>query len=462
MLVDDEGRQVATAAVEVPIDYGPPDRAEVDPEAWWEATLAVLRVALARGRCRGGEVGAIGLSGLMHAPVLVDGDGRALAGAQLWLDQRCAPEAAALQRALGDRCPPLDLRTSVSAPKLAWLAAHAPDSLARARRVLLPKDFVRMRLTGDLATDHSDAAGTGLFDPDADSWILDAARAVGVRADQLPPVRRADEPAGVLTAGAAEASGLRAGIPVATGGADTLCTRLGAGRLAVGRLLIYLGTAAWIARVEGPDETSGVAAADLGATTASGAALTWVRALLGPPEAARDYAEMDALAARAPCGCAGVTFLPHLMGERGPQRAPGARATWHGLTLAHGRAHLVRAVMEGVAFQLRRLLESAGLPPVPPGPPGFAVGGICRSGFWSQMLADVTGMSLEVPRQPEAAARGAALLGARAAGLVAPRTLWSNPPERLVAPDVDARAAYEDAYGRFLALEAACAPLATR
>ena len=459
LLVDESGGSVAAASVEIPIEYAPPDRAEVQPERWWEATLAVLRTALGRGGRRAEEVDAIGLSGLMHAPVLVDGEGRALVAAQLWLDQRCAFEAAALQRDFADRQRHLDLRTSVSAPKLAWMASHIPGALAQARVIMLPKDFVRMRLTGDVATDSSDAAGTGLFDSDEGAWIEDVALKVGVRLDQLPTVRRADEPAGVLSSPAAAASGLRAGIPVATGGADTLCTRLGAGRLEVGRLLVYLGTAAWVAVVEGADEIAGVRATDVGATTASGAALSWVRALLSSTAPPLDYREMDNLAAHAPIGSAGVTFLPHLMGERGPEAAPTARAAWNGLTLAHGQEHLVRAVMEGVAFQFRRVLES-GVPGLArSGAPAFAVGGICRSAFWSQIFADVTGLSYEIPRQPEAAAQGAALLGARAAGFAEPGTVWPNPVDRLVEPDAGTRASYEEAYERFLLTERACSQL---
>lgn len=459
LLVDERGAWVAAASVEVPIEYELPDRAEVHPEHWWEATLSVLRTALERAGCRPEEVGAIGLSGLMHAPVLVDGEGRPLAATQLWLDQRCASEAAALQRDFVDRRRPLDLRTSVSAPKLAWMASHTPDALAQARAIMLPKDFVRMRLTGDVATDPSDAVGTGLYDPEEGAWIEEVALKVGVRLDQLPTVRRADEQGGVLSSGAAAASGLRVGIPVATGGADTLCTRLGAGRLEVGRLLVYLGTAAWVAVVEGVDETSGVRAVDAGATTASGAALSWVRALLSSTSPLLDYALMDDLAMHAPVGSCGVTFLPHLMGERGPESAPMARGAWNGLTLAHGREHLVRAVMEGVAFQLRRVLESGALDLAHMDAPAFAVGGICRSVFWSQMLADVTGVSFEIPHQLEAAAQGAALLGARAAGFAEPGTVWPNPVERLVQPGAGTSASYEAAYQRFLTYDRACSQL---
>lgn len=456
LLVERDGTPIGAASVAVPVDYAPPDRAEVAPERWWEATLAVVRDALGRAHRRPKEIAAVGLSGLMHAPVLVDEEGHALAAAQLWMDQRCVPQAEALRRHFGDRARDLDLRTSVTAPKLAWLAAHLPAALEHAHAILLPKDFIRLRLTGDVATDPSDAEGTGLYDPEKGAWRDEVAREVGVRRSQLPPVRPADAPGGTLSDAAAAATGLPAGIPVATGGADTLCTRLGVGNLEAGRLLVYLGTAAWIARVEGPDETSGVRATDAGATTASGAALSWVRGLVGATAPPPDYAFLDELAAHAPIGSGGVTFLPHLMGERAVDASPTARGSWHGLTLAHGQAHLVRSVMEGVAFQLRQLLED-GVPQLAQlGAPAFAVGGICRSAFWSQMLADVTGVGYEIPRQVEAAAQGAALLGARAAGFAAPGSVWPNPADRRVEPDADCRSVYEDGYRRFLAIERTC------
>ncbi|MHB1554818.1 MAG: xylulokinase [Acidimicrobiales bacterium] len=453
LLVDEEGRSVAVASTEVAVEFGPPDRAEVCPEHWWNATCEVIGAALRGAERPAREVAAVGLSGLMHAPVLIGTDARPLGSAQLWMDQRCTPQAAALQARFGSSHRRLDLRGSVSAPKLAWIAAHAPASIDAAQVVLLPKDFVRMRLTGDVATDRSDAIGTGLFDPDKGAWMEDVAQAAGVRADQLPPVRPASAPGGVISAKAAAATGLAEGTPVATGAADTLCTRLGAGQVEAGRLLVYLGTAAWVAVVEGTDEVSGVRASDAGATTATGAALRWVRSLFSSQADPLSYAALDELAAGAPIGSAGITFLPHLMGERGPEFSPSARGAWQGLTLAHGRNHLVRAVMEGAVFQLRRVLE-AGVPPSTRDHASARVlGGICRSVFWTQMLADATGLTVEIPREPEAAARGAALLGARAAGLVTPDVGWPNPVVRVVEPDRTARADYEEAFQRFLACE---------
>lgn len=470
LLVDEGGSVVAAASREVPLVTSPPDRAEVQPERWWEATVDVVADALAAGGASGQDVVAVGLSGLMHAPVLVDGSGRSLRPAPLWLDQRCAPQARDLERRFAGRRPPLDLRSSVTAPKIRWMAEHDPGALAAARTVLLPKDFVRFRLTGETATDLSDALGTGMYDPTSGRWRDDVAREVGLRTDQLPPVHRADELAGRVTKEAAHATGLVAGTPVAIGGSDTLCARLGTGPLPPGTTIVYLGTAAWVAVVDGTDATSGIRATDTGATTSTGAALRWTRDLLaGGSASAMSYRDLDALASAVPPGSAGVLFFPHLMGERGPETLPFARGAWTGLTLAHTRGHLVRSVLEGTAFQLRHVLQAPGstdgargtaaaagtgsAAAVPPS--ARVIGGICSSELWLQIVSDVTGVTLRVPAEPETPARGAALLGARARGVVAPTTVWDNPVVRVVTPDPGRHATYDSAYARYLALDRA-------
>lgn len=433
------------------METSPPDRAEIDPENWWEATSSVIRQALGDAGATGNDLAAVGLSGLMHAPVLIDAKGRSLLPAQLWLDQRCASQAAALKERLAGHVPPLDLRTSVSAPKLAWIAENDPQALAAASSVLLPKDFIRYRLTGDLATDISDAYGTGLFDLVQGAWMTDVAEAVGLLSTQLPLVRRADEPGGRITAQGAASCGLSAGTPVATGGSDGLCARLGTGILPRGTKLIYLGTAAWVAVVDGTDEIGGIHAVDAGATTSTGAAMRWVRSILAGPKGDRfDYAELDRLAKDVPPGSAGVMFFPHLMGERGPKNIPAATAAWTGLTLGHDQSHMIRSVMEGTAFQLRMVLEDS-FPTHAQTPVAARVtGGVCASKLWLQIMADVTGLSLEIPGEPETPAMGAALLGGRAAGLVEQKLLWRNPIERVVVADPAAHREYDIAYKRFV------------
>ena len=519
-IFDAEGQAVAWAAVEGTVRYPRPRWAEVDPEQWWQNTVAVIRGALADAEQRGvapEQIAGVGLTGLMHAPVLLDHAGVPVAPAMLWMDQRCAPQCDAMVRegeALGIRGA-RRFGTSLSAPKLRWLAEAQPDVLARAAHLLLPKDFVRFHLAGEGGTDPSDAGGTGLFDRDAGTWdlaVVDLARAPR---SLLPTVRPADSVAGRITSQAAALTGLVAGTPVAVGGADTFCTRLGAGPLANGEACIYLGTAAWIA-MPPPSSPSGAPATTgdgrprvrgFGSTSTTGAALRWMRDLLwdeGPggdeKQETKDqsgsgggdsssvlrpsssYDSLTALAADVPIGAEGLCFLPHLMGERGPVAEPLAQGALVGLTLRHGRAHVARAGLEGTAIQIRRLLEaSAGLTPpaAPPAPSvslsptalgygtatlqaaegavtrGVVCGGGARSALWMQVLADVTGLDLRAPAEVEAGALGAAILAAAAAGV----SSVGDAQARMVnagatyTPHPDAVRAYAAVYHRYVSLD---------
>lgn len=448
-----DGSSLAAASSEVAVETPSPTAAEVQPERWWDATVAVVRRALRRADIDAAQVVGIGLSGLMHAPVLVADDGSVLAPSQLWLDQRCAPQAAALADELSGLSPMPDLRTSVSAPKLRWLSDHAPEVVRSARAVLLPKDFLRFRLTGEVVTDVADAIGTGLYDEAGGSWREPVVAAVGLRLSQLPPVLRADQLGGRLQPVAAEILGLPEGVPVAIGGPDTLSARAGIGPLERGTLLVYLGTAAWLAFVEGRDARGVVRARDAGAASATGAALRWSRDLLG---GGLDYEAIDHLVEASEPGSRGVMFLPHLMGERGPEVAPGARGSWYGLTLAHERSDLLRAVMEGAAFQLRAIVEASGLSHRAMGArKAFRVfGGICRSEVWLQIFADVLGAALEVPREPEVSARGAAWFGARVSGrCLGVCEQWENPVQSVVEPNPDVVEAYDRFYRRYRSLD---------
>lgn len=498
-IFDWEGRELALAAVETPVRYPRPLWAEADPEAWWHSVVAVTRAVLERSAIPPGAIAGIGLSGLMHAPVLLDGDGRPVAPSMLWMDQRCAPQCEAIRReaeTAGLRSP--SLTSSVTGPKLRWLAEAQPEVLARAAWLLLPKDYVRFRLTGTLGTDPADAGGTGLFDRQAGAWRWELVELCRVPRRLLPEVRPPDALAGRVTPEAAAATGLAPGTPVATGSSDTFCTRLGAGPLAPGEACLYLGTAAWVAiadtssaaasrRTSGDDPPGAAAAAvapprpealrSFGATSTTGAALRWLRDLLKAPEpagarpASRDRAgapvprapepggawrAYDALTREAgavPPGAEGLLFLPHLMGERGPVADPLARGALVGLTLSHTRGHVVRAVIEGTAYHLRHLIEvrSEGRWPVA----GVACGGAARSALWMQVLADVLALPLRVPAVVETAALGAAILGGAAAGIQAveeARRRMVHPGPQYT-PDAGRVQAYAALYRRYRRLD---------
>ena len=388
---DLRGRQIGASSLETAARYPRPTWAEVDPRVWWEGTVRVLRQTLGAAGVDPRAIAGVGLTGLMHAPVLVDAAGEAVTPAMLWMDQRCAPQSARLERA----APAGRFGTSLSAAKLRWLADEQPQALARAAHLLLPKDFLRLRLTGAVATDPSDAGGTGLYRRQDGAWDREAVDLCGVPRRLLPPVRPSWSLAGCVTPAAARATGLAPGTPVAVGGADTYCTRLGAGGLAPGEACLYVGTAAWVAVTAEPPRgeppRGELRAGRRGRGAPLGARSCAVRGhrhhrsrpALGPrpdrppwaapggpgdapgsdpqgdPQGAVS-ASYDALveaAAGVPPGAEGLFFLPHLMGERGPRPDPLARGALVGLTLLHGRGHVVRAVLEGTAFQIRRLLE---------------------------------------------------------------------------------------------------------
>jgi xylulokinase len=466
-IFDLRGAEVASAYGETPVRYPRPLWAEVDPENWWSGTVAVVREALDSSGIAPRQIAGVGLSGLMHAPVLLDAGGQPLLPAMLWMDQRCASQCEVMNRdqlALGAP-PPLEPRfnPSQTAPKLRWLADTQPELLARARALLLPKDFVRYRLTRAICTDATDAGGTGLYDHERGEWDWAAVELAHAPPSILPQVRSSWEAAGQITPEAAQATGLVPGTLVAVGGGDTSCTLAGAGALAAGEICIYLGTAAWIARVDGIAPDGRPSVGNFSATATTGAALRWVRDLLAGADEIGGPASYDALtqaAAEVAPGAEGLFFLPHLMGERGPQADPLARGALIGVTLRHGRPQIVRAILEGTAFHLRRLLEAQA--PGPAGRPiaGVACGGAARSALWMQLLADVSGLVLRVPAVAEAGVLGAAILGGVAAGVL-PRDTARSRMTRVgptYTPNTALAPRYDALYARYCQLDDMLAP----
>jgi xylulokinase len=469
VLLDLQGAVVGEAYREPTVRYPQPGWAEVAPEEWWAATVAVVREALQETGVPPEEILGVGLCGLKHAVVPVDANGMPLANAMLWMDQRCRAQAQWMARehavlieaALGRGS---TMSTTPSAPKLRWLAENEPQLLQRAATFLLPKDFVRFRLTGTIATDPTDAGGTGLYDRRSGNWSEPMLRLAGVPPDKMPPIRPSASLAGGVTPQAARLTGLAPGTPVAVGGGDVTCTLIGADvadPVAAGapaRACLYLGTAAWISA--GRTLSPGT----FGATTTTGAALKWVAALCGGAPDGRPslpYAGLVEGASRAPLGAHGLLFLPHLMGERGPSADPCAVGVLYGLSLAHGRADVARAVLEGCSYQLRRIVEALDVTVAEL----VAVGGGAKSSLWLQIIADVTGHPLLVPRVVEAGALGAAILAAVGIGRYPSAEQaageWVQ-IARHVIPGEAAHAAYEEVYGAFLELEERVAPMYAR
>ena len=458
-LFDLQGQAVAEAHREPAVHHPQANWCEEDPEAWWAAAVSAAREVWTRSAVPAGQVLVVGLTGLMHAVVPIDGQGRPLARAMLWMDQRCRPQAARLTREHGQAfCAAVGgsgrVTTTPSASKLRWMVEHEPELVGRTAKFLLAKDYLRFRLTGTIATDPSDAGGTHLYDARRGGWADELLALIGVPADKMPPIWASTAVAGRVTVGAAQATGLRQGTPVVVGGGDVRCTLIGADAYQTDRACLYLGTAAWISTAGTPRR--------FGATATTGAALRWLVELFdldeGDPPAAR-YAAMLEEAGAAPLGARGLLFLPHLMGERGPQHNPQARGALYGLTLAHRRGDVARATLEGCAYQLRRIIETLG-------PAGLeqvaAVGGGAKSALWRTIIADVLGRPLLLPRVLEAGALGAAILAAVGVGLYPDISTGARGLVRVassVEPDPERHLRYTQLYSRFVELEGRVAPL---
>lgn len=465
LLLAEDGAVVGEGSAPYDVRSPHPGWAESGPGDWWEAMVAAARAAVGG---RGADVAAVGLSGQMHGVVLSDGGGVPLRPAVLWADTRSGDELEAYRRLDGETRRRLANPPAVgmAGPSLLWLRRNEPQAYGSARWALQPKDWLRLRLTGEAASEPSDASATLLYDLVSDRWAYPVVEALGLRADLLAPLVPSGEAAGGLAPRAADVLGLRPGLPVAAGAADTAAAMLGCGMHGPGPVQLTVGTGAQIfAARPGPapdpnGRTHLYRAAtpelwySMAAIQNAGLALEWARRLLGA-----SWEEVYDEAFSVPPGAGGVSFLPYLSGERTPRFDPYARGAWTGLGLDHGRAHLLRAALEGVAFALREgleALEGAGTCAPELRLAGGGSGGEAGEP-WRRLLADVLGRPLRpLPDgvAPVASARGAALLAGLASG--AYRTVAEVPPldpdaARAVRPGEQAPL-YEDAYGRYLEL----------
>jgi xylulokinase len=448
VVVDGRGKVVASASASHDFLRPRPGWAEQDPAVWWDASRRVLGELTAV--VGGANVRAVGLSGQMHGSVFLDraaldiagsAEPRAVRNALMWNDQRTSLGCAEIAAAVGGVRRLVELvgnapLTGFTLPKILWLRRMEPEKFARVAAVCLPKDFVRLCLTGTCATDVGDAAGTLLLDVERRAWSGAVLRAVGLDPALLPPVFESGALAGRVTAWASDATGLAEGTPVVAGSGDNMCGGLGAGVVSPGRAVVTLGTSGVVfahadrclkdldertpGRVHTMCSATGTAERAGGWTItgcmlSAAGSLEWARGVLG---AGARFDELMAEAAPAPAGCEGLLFLPYLTGERCPYPDPAARGGWLGLTRSHTRGHLVRAVLEGVAMNLAKvfdLVESLA--------PGIAEvrvgGGGARSALWRQILADTLGRDLVAIDVDEGPAHGAALLAAVAGGAFA-------------------------------------------
>jgi xylulokinase len=473
VLVEPSGAVVGIGSAEYPYEVPQPLWSEQDPELWWTGAVAAIRSVLASTGVAGTDIAAIGLTGQMHGAVLLDAADAVLRPAILWNDQRTAAECDAIRVAVGrERLIAItgnDALTGFTAPKLVWVRDHEPDVWQRVAHVLLPKDFVRLRLTGEHALDKADGAGTILFDLAARDWSPVVLGALGIDPAWMPPTFEGPSVTGTVTASAAAATGLRAGTPVVAGGGDQAANAVGTGVVSPGTVALSLGTSGVIfAATDRPIfEPAGRVHAFCHAVPgrwhlmsvmlSAAGSLRWFREALAPD---LSFADLVEAAGEVPAASDGLLFLPYLTGERSPHPDPLARGAFVGLTVRHDRRHLTRAVLEGVAFGLRDgldLMIAAGMPR----PTQIrASGGGTASPLWRQILADVLEAEIATVSTTEGAAYGAGLLAAVGAGwfpdvdAVVEATVATT---TMAAPGPDADT-YRGAHERYRALYPALAP----
>ncbi|MHB0859381.1 MAG: xylulokinase [Anaerolineae bacterium] len=441
LLIDESGAVVASATEEYPMYTPQPRWAEQDPEDWWQAAVASIRRAMHMSCVSGHEITGIGLTGQMHGMVLLDEQGQVLRPCIMWNDQRTAAQCEWIMNTVG-REHFLELTANpalpgFTAPKIIWTRENEPDVYARVAHVLLPKDYIRFRLTGEYATEVSDASGTVLLNVGERSWSQEVLDALDIPATWMPRCVESKEITGTVTAEVAGLTGLRQGTPVVGGGGDQAASAVGTGIVEPGLVSVTMGTSGVVFAYtdepsrdpEGRLHTFCHAVPGkwhvMGVTLSAGGSFRWLRDTLGPMEkniaalsGVDPYEILTAEAANAPVGCEGLLFLPYLTGERTPYPDPNARGTFFGLTLRHDKRHMVRAVLEGVAYSLRDALELLRALNVPIRQVR-ATGGGARSLVWRQVLADVFGTELVTVNVTDGSAYGAALLAGVGTGIYA-------------------------------------------
>src|SRR5512137_2392529 len=439
LLIDEQGTVAASHTTEYSLSTPKPLWSEQDPGDWWNGACASIQAALSEAHVPGEAVTAIGLTGQMHGLVMLDKSDHVLRPAILWNDQRTGAQCEAITAKVGglDRLLQLtgnQVLPGFTAPKIVWVRENEPDVYERTTHILLPKDYVRFRLTGEFATEVSDASGMLLLDVARRRWSQDMLQALDIPVAWLPICTESDQVSGRISASAAQATGLKAGTPVVGGGGDQAAQAVGSGIVHAGVISVTSGTSGVV--FAHSDKYAFEAQGRLhafchavpgkwhfmGVMLSPGGSFRWLRDSIGDLEktVARltgddPYDLLTREAALAPVGSEGLLFLPYLTGERTPYPDPQARGAFVGLTVRHTKAHLVRAVLEGVSFGLRdslELIKSLGVPITQV----RASGGGARSPLWRQIQADVFGAELVLVNVTEGAAYGAALLAGVGAG----------------------------------------------
>lgn len=470
LLVDEEGKVRDSALVEYGMSTPRSGWAEQDPDEWWRASVQAIRKLVSEAGGKSGKVLALGLTGQMHSSVFLDRDHRVIRPALLWCDQRTRAEVDEITEAVGfERLVKLTANralTGFTAPKVLWLRNQEPENYRRLKHLLLAKDYLRFKLTGDRATDVSDASGMLLFDVVNRCWSDELIKLLDLDPSILPACFEGPEITGRVSGSAAAETGLAAGTPVVAGGGDQAAGAVGNGVVREGPVLVTIGTSGVVfAAAEKPavDPEARLhsfchAAPGLwhtmGVMLSAGGSLRWLREGLRELRPALDYEDFEEPAKNAPPACEGLVFLPYLTGERTPHFDAFARGSFSGISLKHGIGHLVRAVMEGVAFGIKdsvRLMAAAGtrMEVV------YLSGGGAKSRLWAGIVASALGLPIKRLSVDEGPSFGAALLALVGAGAFkSPATAAASTLSIRdeIEPDPEAAKIYEGAYDRYAGL----------
>jgi len=429
LLIDEHGEVVATASSPHTLQTPRPLWSEQDPHEWWGAVTASIKSVLESAGIGGERIGAVGLTGQMHGLVLLDEAGKVLRPAILWNDQRTQSQCDEIHARIGKekfiQITGNVALTGFTAPKILWVKENEPDVYAKAKHVLLPKDYIRYKLTGEYALDKADGAGTVLFDLKARTWSDEVLTALEIPRAWMPETFEGPECTGHICKEASSLTGLKVGTPVVAGGGDQAAQAVGVGAVEPGIVGLTVGTSGVVfattpsALIEPEGRLHAFCHAVpglwhfMGVMLSAAGSLQWYRDSLAPDMS------FDALLREAesvPAGSEGLQFLPYLSGERTPHPDPLARGAFIGLTLRHKRAHMTRAVLEGVSFGLKdsfTLIQNAGLGAITQ---VRASGGGTKGALWRQILASVLEAELVTVNTTEGAAYGAALLAGVGAG----------------------------------------------
>ena len=462
LIIDADGVALGVGKAEYGYETPRPGWSEQDPDLWWSGTVTAIREATAISGVDPSSVDAIGLTGQMHGLVALDANDCPVRPAILWNDQRTAGQCDEIRRRVGrDRLIEVtgnDALTGFTAPKILWIRDEEPERYARISTVLLPKDYVRLRLTNEHAVDRAGGSGTLLFNLERRDWSDEIIESLDLSRDWFPRTFEGTDITGYVTEEAASLTGLRPGIPVVGGAGDQAANGVGTGAVEPGMVAVSLGTSGVVfAATDRPVIDSDARLHSfchavpgmwhqMGVMLSAAGSLRWFRDTIAPEAS---YEDLSVGAERVAPGSDGLLFLPYLTGERTPHPDPDARGAFVGLTVRHTRAHLARAVMEGVAFGLRDSLEiireQSDVREI------RVAGGGAGSAVWLQILADVFDAEVRTVDVPESAAYGAALLAAVGAGAypsvreAVASTVRTG--DRYQPGPVAAR--YEDAYGTY-------------